>query len=435
MSNELIGAIGILVMLLLMFLRMPLGAVMMATGFFGCVYIAGLDQGMYFLRSAAYTTANSYTLTVIPLFTLMGIFAAYAGLSNDGFFAVNKWLGHLKGGLAMATVGGCAAFAAVCGSSIATAVTMCKIALPEMKKYNYADELSMGTIASGGLLGFIIPPSNPMILYCYLTEVSIGRLFMAGVLPGILITILFVISIYISCKINPALASSGPKYSWKERFKSLYLIWGVLILFFLVMGGMYGGLFTPTEGGAIGAFGALLLGILKKRLTWKLFTASLMETVQLTGMILFLIMGSTVLNSFIALTEIPFGLSNFVSSLQISPVLVAAAILVIYFLVGFFMDVIAVVIITVPIFYPILVSLSIDPIWFGVLVILTIMMGNVSPPFGITVFAIGGLAPEVPLYTIFRGVWPYLYAMIVAMIILIIFPQISLWLPGIMMGK
>jgi C4-dicarboxylate transporter DctM subunit len=435
MSNESIGVIGIIVMLLLMFLRMPLGAVMMSTGFFGCVYIAGLDQGMYFLRSAAYTTANSYTLTVIPLFTLMGIFAAYAGLSNDGFYAVNKWLGHLKGGLAMATVGGCAAFAAVCGSSIATAVTMCKIALPEMKKHNYADELSMGTIASGGLLGFMIPPSNPMILYCYLTEVSIGRLFMAGIFPGLLITVLFVIAIYISCKINPTLASTGLKYSWKERFKSLYLIWGVLVLFFLVMGGMYGGLFTPTEGGAIGAFGALLLGILKKRLTWKLFTASLMETVQLTGMILFLIMGSTVLNSFIALTDIPFALSNFVSSLQVSPMLVVASILVIYFLVGFFMDVIAVVIITVPIFYPILVSLNIDPIWFGVLVILTIMMGNVSPPFGITVFAIGGLAPEVPLYTIFRGVWPYLYAMIVAMIILIIFPQISLWLPSIMMGK
>jgi C4-dicarboxylate transporter DctM subunit len=435
MTNEVIGVIGIAVMLVLMFLRMPLGAVMMATGFFGCVYLAGLDQGMYFLRSAAYTTANSYMLTVIPLFTLMGIFAAYSGLSNDGFYAVNKWLGHLRGGLAMATVGGCAAFAAVCGSSIATAITMCKIALPEMKRYNYADELSLGTIASGGLLGFMIPPSNPMILYCYLTDVSIGRLFMAGILPGIMITILFIISIYISCRINPALASTGPKFTWKERFKSLYLIWGVLILFLLVMGGMYGGLFTPTEGGAVGAFGALLLGIFKKRLTWKLFTASLMETVQLTGMILFLIMGSTVLNSFIALTEIPFALSNFVNGLQISPVLVVAAILVIYFLVGFFMDVIAVVIITVPIFYPILVSLSIDPIWFGVLVILTIMMGNVSPPFGITVFAIGGLVPDVPLYTIFRGVWPYLYAMIIAMIILIVFPQISLWLPGIMMGK
>ena len=432
MSLATIGIIGIVLMLALMFLRMPLGVAMAMIGFAGLSYIAGFKEGLYTFGMTAYRMASEYMLTVLPLFIIMGTLASHAGLSRDAFYAINKWLGHLPGGLAMAAVGGCTGFAAVCGDSIATAATMCKVALPEMRRYNYADQLSLGTISCGGMLGFMIPPSIPFILYGILTEVSIGSLFIAGIFPGLLIAFLFMAAIYITCRRNPSLGPAGPRASWRERVAALYRMWWILALFILVLGGMYGGIFTPTEAGAVGAFGALVFGLGKRQLTWKGFTASLSETGRLTGMIFMLIIGAMIFNRFLAITEIPFSLAHFVGGLPVPPIVVMSALLVMYVILGFFMAVIAVMILTVPIIYPVLLTMGIDPVWFGVLCVLTIMIGLVTPPVGIVVYAVGGLVKDVPLFTIFRGVWPFLYAMLIALVILIIFPQISLWLPSMM---
>lgn len=403
MNPETIGVIGIAIMLVLMFLGMPIGVTMAMVGVAGLITLTGTEKAFYMFGMTAYRTSATYMLTVLPLFILMGILASYGGLSRDAFNAANKWVGHLPGGLAMATVGGCSAFAAVCGDAIATAATMCTVALPEMRKYNYADQLSLGTIACGGMLGFMIPPSIAFIIYALVTEASIGTLFIAGVLPGLLIAFLFVVAIYIACRLNPTLGPAGPRASWRERGAAFYQVWGTLLLFVLVLGGIYGGIFTPTEGGATGAFGALVIGIAKRQLNWKNFTASLTETAGLTGMILLLIIGAMIFNYFIAVTEIPFSLARFVGGLPLPPILVMSAILVIYIILGFFIDIIPTLMITLPVIYPILSSKGIDPIWFGVLCVLTIMIGMITPPVGVVVYAVGGLVKDVPLFTIFRG--------------------------------
>jgi len=432
MSLEMIGIIGILLMLALMFLRMPLGAAMALVGFAGFCHIVDSQAGVTMLSSVAYSMASKYMLTTIPLFTLMGILAGNAGFSSDAFEAVNKWLGHLPGGLAMATMGACAGFAAVCGSEIATAATMCSVAYPEMRKYKYSNQFSLGAISCGGQLGIMIPPSIAFILYAFLTEESIGSLFIAGIFPGILITVLFIIAIILICWRNPAAAPAGPKSNWRERIVILYRVWGIIALFLLVMGGMYTGFFTPTEAGSVGAFGALVLGLIKRRIIWKNFMNSLTETGRIAGMIFLLIIGSSIFSAFMAVSEIPFSLANFIGGLSVHPVIVVVALLVMYIIIGFFMDIIAVMVLTVPIIYPVLKTVGIDPIWFGVLVVLTIMMGAVTPPVGVVVYAVAGMVKDVPLYTIFRGIWPFLYAMLIAMAILIAFPQVSLWLPNLM---
>ena len=432
MSLTTIGIIGIVLMLALMFLRMPLAVAMALAGFAGFIYISGLGEGFAMLSFTAYRTASNYTMCVLPLFVLMGILAGHAGLSEDSFYAVNKWLGHLPGGLAMATVGGCAAFGAVCGSSGATAVTMCTVALPEMRRYKYADQLSLGTIACGGGLGFMIPPSIAFIIYAFLTEVSIGSLFMAGIIPGVLIALLFMAAIYITCRRNPLFGPAGPRVNWRARVVALYRVWGIIALFILVMGGMYGGIFAPSEAGAVGAFGALVLGLGKRRLTWKGFTASLSETARLTGMIFLIIIGAAIFSYFMTVTEIPFALAEFIGRLSVHPTIIMSLLLVMYIILGFFMEIMAVIMLTVPIIYPILVTTGIDPVWFGVLIVLTTMMAGITPPVGMVVYSVGALVKDVNLFTIFRGVWPFLYAMLIAMVILIAFPQISLWLPGMM---
>ncbi len=434
MSVESIGVIGLLLMLALMFLRMPLGAAMGLVGFVGFWYVVGLEPGLTLLSTIAYSMSSKYLLTAIPLFTLMGILAGNAGLSADAYETINKWIGHLRGGLAMATMGACAGFAAVCGSSVATAATMCTVAFPQMRKYRYSDQLSLGAISSGGQLGIMIPPSMAFILYGFFTQESIGALFIAGIFPGILITLLFIAAIAIICWRNPGAAPPGPKTSWKERLVALYRIWGIIALFILVMGGMYTGFFTPSEAGAVGAFGALILGLAKRRINWANFTGSLIETGRIAGMIFLLVIGSTIFSSFMAVTEIPFALANLISELPVPPVLIMVGLLVMYIIAGFFMDIIAVMVLTVPIIHPALLALGIDPIWFGVLVVLTIMMGGITPPVGIVVYAVAGMVKDVPMFTIFRGIWPFLYAMLIAMALLVAFPQISLWLPHMMIG-
>ena len=341
MSPETIGMIGLALMLVLMFLRVPLGAVMTMLGFACFAWIVGWGPGLAMFGSTAFRTATGNMLFVIPLFILMGSLASYAELALDAYYAAYKWLGHFRGGLAMATIAGCTAFGAVCGSAIATAATMCTVSLPEMRRYGYADQFSLGAICSGGLLGFMIPPSTAFIIYGITTQESIGRLFIAGIIPGILIAILYMIAIYITCRLNPSLATRAPRSSLNESLGALYRVWGILVLFFLVLGGIYGGFFTPNEAGAVGAFGALVLGLAKRKLPFKVIKKSLTETAQLTGMIFLLIIGANIFNVFIAISKIPFGIADFISGLAIPPMGIVLALVFIYIILGFFMELIS----------------------------------------------------------------------------------------------
>ncbi len=432
MSADILGIIGIVAMLVLMFLGMQLGTVMTMVGIAGLVAIAGFSQGISIIGQSVFSTANQNIMTVIPLFILMGEIAASSRLALDSYYVAYKLVGRLPGGLAMATIGGCTGFAAVCGSAVATAATMCTVALPEMRRYKYSDQLSLGVISCGGLLGFMIPPSSAFIVYALFTGESIGSLFLAGVFPGLLIAFLFGITIYIVCRANPELGPAGPKATFSESAKSLVGIWGILLLFILVLGGMYGGIFTPSESGAVGAFGALLLGLVKKSLGWVGFKTALKETAFLTGMIFIMIIGATVFNYFIAITKIPFMLASNVSALAVPSIVIVIVLVVVFVIIGFFMDIMAIVMLTMPIIYPLLKAFGIDPVWFGVLTVLTIMIGQVTPPVGVVVFVVSGLVKDVSMYTIFRGVVPLVASMCIALIILIAFPQISLWLPNLM---
>jgi tripartite ATP-independent transporter DctM subunit len=434
MSLTTILFIGIIIFLVLMFLRMPIGLAMLMAGFTGISIIRGVAPALNNIGGIVYSTATSYHLSVIPLFVLMGILAGYGGISKNAFSTLHKWVGHLRGGLAMATTGACAAFGAVCGDHIATAATMCSAALPEMRRYNYSDELSLGCIASGGNLGFLIPPSAAFIVYGFITQVSVGSLFMAGILPGLLLTFLFWIAIYIQCRLNPALAPPGPKVSWGDRLKAIKDIWGIFLLFIVVMGGIYTGVFTPTEAGAMGAFVTFILSVVSRQLTWRGFVDSVVETVKTTAMIFLLIMGAMVLSTFLTMTEVTLTLTGLIEGWQVNPYIVLATILIFYVLTGFFMDIFALLIVSLPIVFPIVVNtLGFDPVLFGVLAVLTIVMGSVSPPVGVVVFAVHGIVRDVPLFTIFRGCLPFLAAMFICLIILTAFPEISLLLPNLMM--
>ncbi|MFC1846018.1 TRAP transporter large permease [Chloroflexota bacterium] len=434
MSLTTIILIGVAIFLILMFLRMPIGLAMALVGFIGIAMVRGLTAALSNVGGIAYTTAISYHLSVIPLFILMGVLAGYGGVSKGAFSALHKWVGHLRGGLAMATTGACAAFGAVCGDHIATAATMCSAALPEMRRYKYSDELSLGCIASGGNLGFLIPPSAAFIVYGFVTQVSVGQLFMAGILPGLLLTLLFWVAIYIQCRVNPKLALPGPKVGWVERLVSLKDIWGIFLLFVVVMGGIYAGFFTPTEAGAVGAAATFLLGLASRQLTWKKFVDALLETVKTTALIFLLIIGAMIFSTFLTITEITITLANFIEGWQVNPYIILATILIFYVITGFFMDIFALLIVSLPIVFPIVVTtLGFDPVYFGVLAVLTIVMGSISPPVGVVVFAVHGIVRDVPLFTIFRGCLPFLAAMFVCLIILTAFPEISLLIPNLMM--
>ncbi len=434
MSLTTIIIIGICLFLLLMFLRMPIGLAMALAGFIGIILARGLSPALNNVGSIVYSTATSYNLSVIPLFILMGTLAGYGGVSKDAFSSLHKWVGHLRGGLAMATTGACAAFGAVCGDHIATAATMCTAALPEMRRYNYGDELSLGCIAAGGNLGFLIPPSAAFIVYGFVTQVSIGSLFIAGILPGLLLTLLFWIAIYIQCKINPTLAPRGPQASWGERVKALKGLWSILLLFIVVIGGIYAGVFTPTEAGAVGAFATLILGTATKQLTWQGFVNALFETAMTTAMIFLLIMGAMIFSTFLTTTEVTITLARLIEGWNVNPYVILSVILIFYVITGFFMDIFALLIVSLPIVFPIVViSLGFDPVFFGVLSVLTIVMGSISPPVGVVVFAVHGIVREVPLFRIFRGCMPFLAAMFICLIILVAFPQISLVLPNLML--
>lgn len=425
-SPPLIGYTGIALLFVLLFSGMSIGLVMILVGFLGMAYLVNMTSGLSFLGTVPYVTIANYSLAVLPLFILMGELAFASGLSDELYSMFNKWIGHLPGGLAMATVGGCALFGAVCGSSTATAATLATVALPEMRRYNYKPALATGALASAGTLGILIPPSNGFIIYALTTNLSIGKLFIAGIVPGIILSILFMLTIYIWVKSDKKSAPLAPSSSWKDRLLSLRGSWGVILLFGVVMGGLYLGAFSPTEAAGIGAFGAFAFGLFRGRLTLQRFIESLLATMKITGMIFLIIIGTMIFGYFLALTNVPAKVSMFVGNLEVSRIYILLGILVLYAILGCLMDIVAMVLLTMPFIFPIVTALRYDPIWFGVVMVVMMEMGLITPPVGLNVYVISGMAQDVPMYTIFKGIVPFLLAIIVMIAILILFPEIAL---------
>jgi len=416
-----------------LFSGMYLGAAMGLFGFLGLLYMRGPNHALGELMTVPYTLFSSYDLTVIPLFILMGQICFYAGMSADLFGTTYKWLGQMRGGLAIATVTACAGFAAVCGSSVATAVTMGLVAIPEMKKYRYNASLSTGAVAAGGTIGILIPPSLSFIIYGIMTGQSIGQLFLAGVLPGIVQTVLFITVIFILCTYRPVLGPAGPGTSLREKILSLKNTWIVILLFLAIIGSLYMGICTPTEAAAIGAFVALLFAVIKKRLNWRTMRGSFVDTVKGTSMLMIIFAGATIMSHFLAVTRIPMILADTVVALEVNRYIILSLILFVYLILGCLMDPGSMLLLTIPTFYPVILALQFDPIWFGVLVTVMCEIGCITPPVGLNVFVIRGIAGDVPMYTIFKGITPFLAADIVLLAIIILFPGLSLLLPSLMM--
>jgi C4-dicarboxylate transporter DctM subunit len=404
-------------------------------GFVGLAVVRGWDSGLSVLGLQYFRTAATYAFSVIPLFVLMGFLASEVRISADAFYVVEKWIGHFRGGLAMATTVACAIFAAICGDSIATATTLAAVSLPIMRKQGYSDVLSLGCIASGGNLGFLIPPSLGFVFYAIITEQSIGSLFISGIGPGVLLTVLFVIMIAIWCRMDPSMGPPTPRVSWKERGVSLRYILGPFIIILLVLGGIYSGLFTPTEAAAAGAFGCYVIGLVSRRLSWKGFRGSLEETARLVGRIFILVSGALVFSRFITISEIPNNLAAALATLDVSPYVILWIVLIFYILIGFILDIMSIILLAAPILHFVLVGLGFDPIWLGSTTMITILMGQISPPFGIVVFGLKGYVQEVPIWTIYRGCIPFLGTMFIGLIICVYIPQIALFLPYLMVPK
>ena len=432
MSATLVGIIGLIALFVLIFSRMPVGFVMTLVGFCGFSYLVSFDAAMSVMAKDYFNIFGSYNLTVIPLFILMGQVAFHAGISSRLFNVAYKFIGHWPGGLAMATIGACAGFSAICGSTNATAATMASVTIPEMKKYNYKDSIATGVVAAGGSLGILVPPSVIFIIYGIMTEQSIGKLFMAGILPGVLLTVFFILAIGIWVTLCPDIAPRGPKTGMKEKLMSLTGLVDTIILFCLVMGGLFFGIFTPTEAGAIGAFGTILLAVIKRNITMKGLLEALFETTRISCMILIIVAGATVFGHFLAVTRIPFDIAIWVSGLSLPSYAIIGIIVLIYLVGGCFIDALALIMLTVPIFYPVVSTMGYDPMWFGVVIVLVTQIGVITPPVGINVYVVQSVAWDVPLGVIFKGVLPLLAALIAATVLIVFFPQIALFLPGMM---
>ncbi len=434
MSVLLIGLIGIGAFFILIILRMPIAFAMALVGFAGFSLLTSVSAGINMVTKELFGNFSSYSLSVIAMFVWMGFLAYYSGIGSRLYVFAYNMIGHLPGGLAIATQGACAVFGAICGSNTATAATMGAIALPEMQKYHYDESLATASIAAGGVLGVMIPPSVIFIVYGMATEQSVGKLFMAGILPGILMMLLYMITIFIITIRNPKLGPAGPRASWKERILSLRGgLAEALIVFSISIGGLFAGWFTPTEAGAIGAAGVLGISLLEKRLSREALLKSLSDTTRTTAMIMLMIAGAIIFGRFMAISRIPFEIANWAGALPLPPFAILGVILVIYLILGCFLDALALVLLTTPIFFPVVVdTLGYDPIWFGVIMVLVVAMGVITPPVGMNVYIIKGVAPEIPLEVIFKGIWPFLFALIVCVILLIIFPQIATFLPNLL---
>ncbi len=431
MSPVTVGIIGIVVLVVIFLLRMPVGFAMAFVGFIGFSYLVSPEAGFSILARDVFHTFSSYSLTVIPMFVFMGSIAAASGMSRRLYDASYSLLGNLRGGLAIATVAGCAGFAAICGSTNATAAAMGKVSLPEMKRYHYADSLATGSVAAGGSLGILIPPSTIFIIYGIMTEQSIGKLFIAGVLPGLILATLFILVIVLLCRHNPNLAPTGAATNWKEKMSGLVGVTETLVLFALVIVGLFFGWFSPTQAGGAGAAGALLIGLASRQLTWQRFLDATKDALRITCMVMIIVTGATVFGHFMAVAKIPLILADWVAGLPLPSMAIMGVIVLIYLLGGCFMDALALITLTIPIIYPVVLALGFNPIWFGVIIVLVTEMGVITPPVGVNVYVIKGIAEDVPLETIFKGILPFLLALVVTIGILMGFPQIATFLPSL----
>jgi tripartite ATP-independent transporter DctM subunit len=424
--------IGFAVIFILALLRVPLAFAMGLVGFVGVGWLISWPAAFANVSQVVFETGFAYTLSVIPLFILMGNFVARAGLAHELFQAAYAFIGHVRGGLAHATVLACAGFGAICGSSIATAATMSRVAYPSMKKLGYSDELSTGVMAAGGTLGIMIPPSTIMVIYGIITETHIGKLFAAGVLPGLMTMVFLMAGIVVVTSRDPEHAPAGERMSWGERWRALRGIWGVLLLVIVVLGGIYGGLFTATEGAGFGAFGAFLFALFRGRLSWKVLFQVLVESARTTGMLFTLLIAASIFANFVNFTTMPGDLRDWITGLGLPPTLIVMAMMLIYIVLGTVMEELTMVLLTIPLFFPIVVALGFDPVWFGVLIVMIVQIGLISPPVGMNLFVLNALIPEVRLGQIFSGCWPFVLIMVVVLVLLVLFPSISLWLPSLM---
>lgn len=433
MTPSTVATISIVVLIFLFFLKMPVAYVMALVGFVGFIWVVSAPAALGIIAKGFWAMFSSYDLTVVPMFVFMGTVAFYAGMGGRLYDTAYKFFGQFRGGLALATIFACAGFGAMCGSTNAEAAAMGKVTLPEMKRYHYNDSLATGCVASAGSLAILIPPSALLIIYGILTEQSIGKLFAAGILPGILLTLLFAMTIYIVCRFRPELAPPGEKSTWKEKLTSLTGVIEMFLLFALVMGGLFVGWFTPTEAGAVGAAGAIVIALVRRKLSWKAFLNALADTTRITAMVFLIVTGAMMYSYFMAVTRVPFELSAWVGGLGVSPTVIMIIIIFGYLIGGCFMDSLAMVTLTVPILFPLILSIGYDPIWFGVIIVLVAEMGVITPPVGINVYVIKGVAPEVPLETIFKGIFPFLIAIMICILILIAFPQVALYIPSLLL--
>ncbi|MFC1871197.1 TRAP transporter large permease [Chloroflexota bacterium] len=432
MDMAIIGTISIFTLIVLFLIGVPVAYAMAIIGVIGFSYVVSTGAGLSMLAIEIFDNFAEYSLTVVPTFVLMGSLAFAAGITKRLYDAGYTLFGRMRGGLAISTIAACAGFAAICGSTNATAAAMGKVALPEMKRYNYDDGLATGCVASAGSLGILIPPSTILIIYGIMTEQSIGKLFIAGVLPGILLAILFMIAVFLRCWKDPAAGPAGPSTTMKQKLIGLSGLSEMGILFGLVMGGLFAGWFTPTEAGGAGAAGALLIAVARRSITWQGLIEAFKDTLLITCMVLTIVTGALIFGRFMTVTHIPFMLSDWVGGLPISPLAVMALIILIHFIGGCFMDAFALIVLTIPIVFPVVTALGFDPIWFGVLIVLICEMGVITPPVGINVYVIKGVAPDVPLTTIFKGVIPFVIALVIGTTLLTIFPQIATFLPSFM---
>lgn len=432
MDNVLMGWMGLVVLFALLALGVPIGIGMGIVGFTGFAILAGLPGALTQLATAPYSQVASYTLTVIPLFILMGELAHSAGLIRGAYNAAQKLIGHWPGGLAMATTLGCSAFAAVCGSSLATASTMTAVAYPEMKRNKYNDTLALGSIAAAGTLGILIPPSNAMVIYAIFAEVSIGKMFMGGIIPGLILMLLFMGVISIWARVDRQVGPASPRSGWKERILSLGSVWPVGALALIVLGGIWLGVFSATEAAGMGAFGAIVIGLGMRTLKIHNIYLSLVRAAKTTAMLFVILIGAMIFNYFIVMSGVPNHLAGFIGGLAVPPLGILVAILCVYFILGCLMDTMAMTVLTLPIFLPVLANLGFDFIWFGIIFVVMCEFALITPPIGMNVFIISGMVKNVPMYVIFRGLAPFLASLIILIGILIAFPETALFIPDSM---
>ena len=430
MNTDLIAALGFVSLFALMLLRVPVGMAMGLVGITGYSVVAGLSPALKLVGQTSLRTVTDYTFGVIPMFMLMGAFVSVSGISRELFKAANAMIGHLRGGLGVATVLACGGFAAISGSSVATAATFSGVAYPEMRRFGYPESFSTGVIAAGGTLGAMLPPSTVLAVYAILTQQDIGKLFMAGIIPGLLAMLLYVTTVFIIVRVRPDWLPRGEATTWATRLAELKNVWSALLLFIFVIGGLYGGFFTPTEAGGVSASGAFLLGLARRKLDRAKIKEALLAATRTAAAVFTVLIGALMFGYFLTITQTPQKITEYLTHLGVGPYGVLILILLMYLVLGCLMDAMAMIILTVPIIFPVVQQMGFDPIWFGIIIVMTVELGLITPPVGMNVFVIKSVVPDVSFSTIFRGVSPFVVTDILRLAILILFPMLALWLPG-----